>query len=263
MAIYTTYYGNLKNVPFNNKVYSISRYTPRNIKDIETIKELTPSDSLLRRIKNKEITNLEYTNEFNEQLSRLDPYKFKEQLDGCVLVCYERPGSFCHRHLVSKWFRDHSISSFELPIDATDTRIQYVSHFDIKTLDAAGDKELFLFGDNMIRKGKAGQAIIRDHEKAIGVATKRLPSMKDDAFFSDQDDEIDCVIDDLLKVLDKIGEGYTINMPVMGIGTGLAQLDFRAPRIRNIIDIFIFTNSKVQDVRNRSAYFLKAIEEHR
>ena len=30
-----------------------------------------------------------------------------------VLLCYERPTDFCHRHLVSAWFREHGIECKE------------------------------------------------------------------------------------------------------------------------------------------------------
>ena len=35
--------------------------------------------------------------------------------------------------------------------------------------------KLFVFGDNCLRKGKAGQAIIRDQPNSAGIATKVLP----------------------------------------------------------------------------------------
>ena len=57
-------------------------------------------------------------------------------------------------------------------------------------------EKIYVFGDNMKRYGKRGQAVIRDEPNAFGVATKRHPSMYDWAFFSDKDDEFECVIDD-------------------------------------------------------------------
>ena len=43
--------------------------------------------------------------------------------------------------------------------------------------------KIFVFGDNMKRYGKRGQAVIRDEPNAYGVATKRYPSMDNWAFF--------------------------------------------------------------------------------
>ena len=44
---------------------------------------------------------------------------------------------------------------------------------------------LFLFGDNLQRIGKGGQAIIRDEPNAFGIATKKGPGMEDEDFFRD------------------------------------------------------------------------------
>lgn len=35
-----------------------------------------------------------------------DLKKFSNDIDKIVLLCYEKPNDFCHRHLVSKWLRD-------------------------------------------------------------------------------------------------------------------------------------------------------------
>ena len=52
---------------------------------------------------------------------------------------------------------------------------------------------VFIFGDNLIQKGKGGQAVIRDCHNAYGIPTKRTPSMDNNAFFSDNFDEYDAV----------------------------------------------------------------------
>jgi uncharacterized protein (DUF488 family) len=44
------------------------------------------------------------------------PYEIKEKMQSSiwlakdyhiVLLCYEKPDSFCHRHLVAKWFNEN------------------------------------------------------------------------------------------------------------------------------------------------------------
>lgn len=46
----------------------------------------------------------EYTEIYTSQiLSRLDPVKVYKELDGSVLLCWEKAGKFCHRHLVADW----------------------------------------------------------------------------------------------------------------------------------------------------------------
>ena len=88
-------------------------------------------------------------------------------------------------------------------------------------------EKIFVLGDNMVRKGKGGQAVIRDCPNAFGIATKRYPSMNEDAFFSDQPDEFDVVMNDL-RQLYKLSKSHTIVFPVGGIGTGLAQMEKRS-----------------------------------
>lgn len=51
----------------------------------------------------------EYTKIYSEQiLSWLDPVKVYEKLDGCVLLCWEKSGSFCHRRLVAEWLEKNT-----------------------------------------------------------------------------------------------------------------------------------------------------------
>lgn len=87
--------------------------------------------------------------------------------------------------------------------------------------------KIYVFGDNMKRYGKRGQAIIRDEPNAFGVATKRYPSMDDWAFFSGKEDEFDAVINDLRKLW-ILAQKHTIVFPSAGIGTGLANMKERS-----------------------------------
>jgi len=42
-----------------------------------------------------------------EVLDKLDPLKVYNELgDSAILLCWEGPSKFCHRHLVSKWFKE-------------------------------------------------------------------------------------------------------------------------------------------------------------
>ena len=68
---------------------------------------LYPSPALLREFKAGALSEEQYTERYMEQLSKLDPVEvYKELRDDAILVCYERPGSFCHRHIVAKWLND-------------------------------------------------------------------------------------------------------------------------------------------------------------
>jgi len=42
---------------------------------------------------------------------------------------------------------------------------------------------VFVFGDNLLRKGKGGAAKLRDEPNAYGFITKKYPNWKDDSFY--------------------------------------------------------------------------------
>lgn len=94
--------------------------------------------------------------------------------------------------------------------------------------------KLFLFGDNLENRGFGGQAAaMRGEPNAIGVPTKKSPSYKDDAFFSDDEFEQNKTAIDaaFVEVANAITDSIrVIVMPSDGLGTGRAQLDKRAPR---------------------------------
>ena len=63
-----------------------------------------PSLQLLRAWRAGTITKEAYTQRYyNETLSKLDPQKVYNDLDGKILLCHEPPGAFCHRQLVARW----------------------------------------------------------------------------------------------------------------------------------------------------------------
>jgi hypothetical protein len=98
----------------------------------------------------------------------------------------------------------------------------------------ANRNKLFLFGDNLERRGLGGQAAaMRGEPNAVGIPTKKWPSYKDEAFFSDDEFEQNKTAIDtaLAKVMNAVTETIrTIVIPTDGLGTGRAQLDKRAPR---------------------------------
>jgi len=103
---------------------------------------------------------------------------------------------------------------------------------------------IFVFGDNMQRLGMGGQArAMRGLANAIGIPTKWAPGISPEDYFKDEDLENPLVV---VRICAAIGEitnlfkrGYTIVIPKDGIGTGLAELPARAPRIAAWINDFI------------------------
>lgn len=90
---------------------------------------------------------------------------------------------------------------------------------------------LFVFGDNMARTGYGGQAMeMRGEPNAVGIPTKWSPGMSPVDFFTDRDfDQARVAIDDAFHLLRR--HSGSIVWPEDGIGTGLAELPQRAPKI--------------------------------
>lgn len=113
--IYTSYWGNLKNLikRFGKEnVISISRYN--RFWDGKRCSLLYPSIQLLKDYKNGNITEEEYTRIFNRYLSTLNVDNCYKTFNNCVLVCYEKYG-FCHRHLIREWLNRNGYECKEYP----------------------------------------------------------------------------------------------------------------------------------------------------
>ena len=99
----------------------------------------------------------------------------------------------------------------------------------------ANPRSIYVFGDNLLRVGEAGQASIRSCNNAIGIATKKKPSMLKSSFFSDK--EYDKLEPFLKKEIDKIVSIMfsdnldTLVFPKDGLGTGLSKLPQMAPKV--------------------------------
>ena len=98
----------------------------------------------------------------------------------------------------------------------------------------ANRDKLFLFGDNLGRRGLGGQAAaMRGEPNAMGIPTKKSPGYKDDAFLSDDEFKrnkaaIDVAFAEVARAAMETIRSIVI--PSDGLGTGRAQLDKRAPR---------------------------------
>lgn len=103
-------------------------------------------------------------------------------------------------------------------------------------------QKIFIFGDNDEQVGFGGQAAqMRGEKNVIGIPTKKKPDMNEGSFYTDLEFEenklkINAAIKEILK---KIREGYDIVIPENGIGSGLSELNKRAPKT------FKFINSSI------------------
>lgn len=97
---------------------------------------------------------------------------------------------------------------------------------------SSNSNKIFVFGDNNARVGKGGQAIIRGLENAVGIRTKKGPSKKDAAFYTDKElsDNKLKIDEDVLNIKRLSILGKTIVFSKNGYGTGLASLKQKAPK---------------------------------
>jgi len=120
--IYTSYFGNIKNLPSDCEPISISRWVPKWYKG-QTLLLLAPSTTLLKWWINSKKTKRDeeiYIKNFDVQLAKLNPKEIEQILiKKCgdkipTLICYEGCDEFCHRHLVSEWFNNNGIKCKEI-----------------------------------------------------------------------------------------------------------------------------------------------------
>lgn len=109
--IYTSYFGNHRRLPKEMKCISIARKTPLGFTG-ECWEELAPSSDLLSDYKSGKTDKQGYTQRYLKQLDDLadtnpDYFnRFKTDED-IILLCYEKMGDFCHRHILSNYLRTH------------------------------------------------------------------------------------------------------------------------------------------------------------
>ena len=103
--MFTSYFGNIKNLPKGQTV-AISQGVPVWYKGKRYLK-LAPTWQMIR-IKEAE----EYTKQYFDILAALQPAQVFAELKelagtDAILLCWEKPGEFCHRSLVADWFKKH------------------------------------------------------------------------------------------------------------------------------------------------------------
>ncbi len=118
IVIYTSYFAKLKSLPDNIIPISICGKAPNWYKGLQ-YKKLAPKYDFFMKWKENHDNDF-YIRCFNEQvLGELSPHDVITELyvlskgEDIALICYEKPGDFCHRHLVSDWLNKHRIESKE------------------------------------------------------------------------------------------------------------------------------------------------------
>ena len=85
------------------RLVAISLEIPRGFQ-CERYPALAPTRSMIKL--EHEGRTEEYTERYTSQvLTLLDAQKVYEELDGSILLCWEKAGKFCHRRLVAEWLK--------------------------------------------------------------------------------------------------------------------------------------------------------------
>jgi hypothetical protein len=110
---------------------------------------------------------------------------------------------------------------------------KFITRSDVKR----NNNDIFIFGDNDQRSGFGGQAKeMRGEPNAIGIRVKKLPSMNEGSFYTDNEYEENIrKINEDLNHLEKLLHAQTIVFPANGIGTGMAKLNITAPETFNYL----------------------------
>jgi len=113
--IYTSYFANMRYLSEEDikRCVSIALAPPPGYKGAQ-YKKLAPLRYILKDYqidKDEEKYKRKY---IYKVLNNLDPIETAKELDGKILICFETPEKFCHRHIVSQWFRDNGIDCFEI-----------------------------------------------------------------------------------------------------------------------------------------------------
>lgn len=80
----------------------------------------------------------------------------------------------------------------------------------------------FVFGDNLIRQGYGGAAILRDHPQAIGFVTKKFPDNRDTSFYDAVEYE-SLFFDELENLKKRIETEKDKTFYISQLGGGLAN----------------------------------------
>jgi len=114
--------------------------------------------------------------------------------------------------------------------------------FYTKELLAANPRHYFVFGDNYEHKGRGGQAkACRDQPNSIGIPTKKAPNNLPASYLTDEDyaEWLGYFSEPAALLIQLLKQKQVVIFPEDGLGTGLAKLPEKAPKIYNHINTFI------------------------
>jgi uncharacterized protein YeaO (DUF488 family) len=106
--LYTSYFAKIKKLPKNIVTISICGKAPDSYKGVQ-YKKLAPKYDFFMKYKQDHDEGYYLEHFWNEVLNPLSVREIVDQLynlsggKDIVMLCYEKPDEFCHRHIVSEW----------------------------------------------------------------------------------------------------------------------------------------------------------------
>lgn len=132
MKIYTSYFANIRNLQKEGIVaISIARYSPKWYYG-PRYTNVAPSGWMI----SGQCSHEEYLKKYDEILSCLDANEVVNTIKGIsqgkdvALCCYEKPGDFCHRHLLADWLNRNGFEVKEWDSKVEREKSQQLSLFD-------------------------------------------------------------------------------------------------------------------------------------
>lgn len=118
MQIYTSYFAQLRNFPKDFVPVAICGGIPEWYTGL-WYKKVAPKWKFFQEWKINHDNNFYIEHFNNEVLNCITPKNFINDLkqltnnaDNIVLLCYEKPNDFCHRHLVADWVNNANIGVY-------------------------------------------------------------------------------------------------------------------------------------------------------
>lgn len=114
--IYTSYFAKMRNMTEEQKdrCMSVARYTPKGIVvPINTM--LAPLWDILKAYKEDGDTE-KFAAAYKKQLAQYNVDIVARNMQDRILLCYEKNGDFCHRHILADWFISNGYECEELII---------------------------------------------------------------------------------------------------------------------------------------------------
>ena len=100
---------------------------------------------------------------------------------------------------------------------------------------------LFVYGDNLVKSGRGGQAVIRDFNNTACIPTKKIPNFQAASYMTDgeYDMNMNAIVNSIIHVINESQKYEIVYFPRDGLGSGLAKLNITAPATYEMLNFLI------------------------